>query len=349
MENNERQYQDYDEISLRELIEVLLKEKFVIAGITAIVIVLAAIYTLGILKPSYKSEALLTVSLEETVDTPYGTFELPFTTIDEYTHIVKNPVVIQRTLQDFAKEELRREGLLKKINVELIKDTNSFRIKAEYGSPEEAYNLATLHVKNYLNHMEILFRRAAVEEFYNDSLTQKSSIAKLLIRNEENMKKTQELLEKTPKAINLENALISQADYALIYSSKGNVDLSRISGDKIISQELNPSYLKITEQMTNLEMEKNNLENSLLDIERNIIDLDEELVALNEYRDTYKTTNLKSGVSDSMKNLVTLVNRPEIETQKVSPRNALNLAIGGVLGLMLGVFFAFFKHYWHNS
>lgn len=349
MENKDRYHEDYDEISLRELIEVLLKEKFLIAGVAALVIILAAVYTLGVLKPSFKSEALLTVSLVDSVPTPYGEYNVPFSTIDEYIQVVKNPTVIQRTLKDFNDEELTREGLINKITVESIKGTNSFRIKIVNGSPEGAFNLANTHVNNYLNHLELLFRRAAAEEFYNSANTSKASTERALIRNEENMKKAQELLAKTPKAINLENALISEADYALIYSSKGNVDLSRISGDKIINQELNPSYLKIMEQITNLELEKNSLENTLLDIERNVADLEEELKALTEYRETYNTVNLKSGVSDAMKNLVTLVNRPEIETQKVAPRNALNLAIGGVLGLMLGVFIAFFKHYWQNS
>jgi len=349
MENNERYHEDYDEISLRELIEVLLKEKFLIIGITALVIVLAAVYTLGILKPTFKSEALLTVSLEESVPTPYGTYDLPFTTIDEYTQVIKNPAVIQRTLKDFNDEGLTREGLINIISVEAIEDTHSFRVKAEYGSPEEAYSLADIHVNNYLNHLEMLFRRAAVEEFYNSASTSMASIEKALVRNEENMIKAQELLAKTPKAINLENALISEADYALIYSSKGNVDLSSISGDKIINQELNPSYLKIMGQITDLEIERNNLENSLLNLERNVTDLEEELNFLAEYRETYDTTKMNTGVSNAMKNLVTIVNRPEVETQKVAPRNALNLAIGGVLGLMLGVFVAFFKHYWQNS
>ena len=349
MENNQRYNNDYDEISLRELIEVLLKEKLLIIGITALVIILGAVYTLGILKPAYKSEAFLTVSLKESVSTPYGEYELPFTTLEEYVQVLKNPIVIQRTLKDYGDESLTREKLLNIISTEIIKGTNSFKVKLQNGSPQSAYNIANIHVNNYLNHLELLFRRAAAEKFYNDASTNKLSIEKALIRNEENMVKAVELLAKTPKAINLENALISKADYALIYSSKGNVDLSKISGDKIISQELNPSYLKVIENITNLDLEKNSLENSLLNLERNKIELEQELEAVNEYRENYSIVKFKPGVSDSMKNIVTLVGRPELESQKVSPRNALNLAIAGVLGLMIGVFVAFFKNYWQNN
>jgi succinoglycan biosynthesis transport protein ExoP len=33
----------------------------------------------------------------------------------------------------------------------------------------------------------------------------------------------------------------------------------------------------------------------------------------------------------------------------VQPRKMLNMAVAGVLGLMIGVFLAFFLHYWETS
>jgi len=64
-QNNET-YRE-DEISLRELIEALLKEKVLIAIITVGVLILAALYTLVVLKPVYESETMVTIDLRENI------------------------------------------------------------------------------------------------------------------------------------------------------------------------------------------------------------------------------------------------------------------------------------------
>ncbi|HMM70395.1 MAG TPA: Wzz/FepE/Etk N-terminal domain-containing protein, partial [Gudongella oleilytica] len=53
---------NYDEISLRELIEALLRQKKLIAVITAAAIALAGIYSFIILKPTYEASMLLMTS-----------------------------------------------------------------------------------------------------------------------------------------------------------------------------------------------------------------------------------------------------------------------------------------------
>lgn len=46
---------------------------------------------------------------------------------------------------------------------------------------------------------------------------------------------------------------------------------------------------------------------------------------------------------------VYLPSPPVAPTQKTSPSNALNTAIGLVLGGMLGVFIALFQEYWYKD
>lgn len=351
MDNNEKNgsYQYEDEISLRELIETLLKEKFLIIGVMIAVILLAGIYTFGVLKPSYESRATILVNFNETVNTIFGDYEVPLTAIDEYLEMLRNSFVLQRTLDDYGDSALTRKTILDNMNTELINGANTFRLTMSAGTPEDAHELTTIYVDNYMSHLKIFVREMAVADFYNDANSSLLRYERELERNEDNMDSTLELLQNTPKVLTLENALISQAAYALIMASRGEVDLSAIQGDKIISQELNPTYLKLMSQTTDLNMEKNRLENEIVMTERVVTELERELEDLEHYRQTLSTNHFAPEIFASMKNLVTIVDRPEVEPGKVTPRNTLNLAIGALLGLMLGLFVALFKNYWQNS
>lgn len=46
---------------------------------------------------------------------------------------------------------------------------------------------------------------------------------------------------------------------------------------------------------------------------------------------------------------ISQVTRPEMPVKPVGPRRMLNIAIGLILGMMLGVFVVFFREYWKNS
>jgi len=346
----DRQNSNYneDELDLRELIEALLKEKYIIIGITAAALILAAIYTLGMLQPSYESSSTIMVNLQEEVNTPYGSYKLPMSTMDEYQLVLSHPYAVQKTIKNYG-GELTRQGVLNRMNVTSIQDTGAFHLHFSGGSPEEAYRLNRIHLDSYLTQVEMMLRRMAVEHFYNEYNTQSVNLRKDLLSLEEDRVKLQALIADTPMVLNLENALISEAEYALIASSIQGLDLSELEGDKIINQELNPSFLQLHEQLTEKALEASSLEVKIQTLEADLVELEEELNALRTYQETLNTDHFQGSVSDSMRNIVTVVNPPEMEEEKVGPRNSLNLAIGTVLGLMLGVFTAFFKHYWEST
>jgi len=244
--------------------------------------------------------------------------------------------------------ELTRENLTKRITLSGSEDQH-FTIKATGGSPEEAYELLTVHLDSYREQMEMMLRRMAVDQFVHEKTTTVIAQEKSLAQIEEDLANTEMLMENKERVFHLENALISASDYALFYASIGEMDLSEIQGDKIITQTLNPTYLKLLDNMTELQIAydqtTSRLNRTLSDLEA----LEQERAQLTQYASNRQQAFESTGNFEDFKNVITVINRPEIKVGKVAPRNALNLAIGGILGLMMGVFIAFFKYYWQNS
>lgn len=46
---------------------------------------------------------------------------------------------------------------------------------------------------------------------------------------------------------------------------------------------------------------------------------------------------------------INIISQSPVPMKPVAPRKMLNVAIAGVLGLMVGVFIVFFKDYWEKS
>ena len=349
MEDNYRIYQESDEISLRELIEVLLKEWKLIARISLGMLILAGIVTFVFLKPTYESQALFSVYLTEEIDTPYGTYEVPLKSVSEYSEVVTGPVAIQETLKAMPDKDMTAEDLMERLTVEPIKDTEAFRMIATGSTPEEAYQLATIHGESYFTAIEMIMKRMIIEHFYNSKLTQKTIDNKSLETNKQALEEMRTLLEETPKGIPLESALITRADEALLLGARAGVDFQDLQGEKVLSEEINPGYVRLLELITELEIANKNLETSLKCIEEDIETLNKDNMAIEHFRATQSTDQFSLGLSESTRNLLTMVNRPAVDTNKVSPRSILNLAIGLFLGLMMGVFVAFFKAYWQSK
>ncbi len=336
-----------DEISIKELIQVLLKEKKLIGLISMGVLLCASIFTFLVLSPTYESGALITLNLEEELDTPYGSYAMLIREVREYTELVDNPQVIQRTLQELG-GDLTRQNYLDSINTESLKDTNSFRLTASGGSPEEAYELASASVDSYLEIVEVLHRKMLSQHFLHTTADSIKELNNAIEDNDIQMQKTRELLEQAPMTFDLKSALLSQAEFSLWLTAEEGMDITDLGGDTIVSQELNPTYLKILDMIANLEMTKINLEKQLAEAVRDHQELDAELLGIAQYEETLSAEDLYDGQLTATKNMVSVVSSPEINMQKVGPKNGMNLAIGLVLGVMLGVFVAFFKHYWQQ-
>ncbi|WP_054754515.1 YveK family protein [Piscibacillus salipiscarius] len=92
------------EISLREIIETLWKGKWIIASITAIAVLLAALYSFVMVIPTYESKSSVIIN---NTDLPIGSlteYTNNSTSRDVVVEVMKSPEVLQSTIEELKLE-----------------------------------------------------------------------------------------------------------------------------------------------------------------------------------------------------------------------------------------------------
>ena len=156
--------QAMEEISLRELIEILIKRKNLIAITTAIAILAAGVLSFLVIKPTYEAEMILmpsdaiegmgntdmknTGNVENMLD---AISKYPTMNIETYRQQIKTPAVMDKTIKDLnLEEEYTIETLSDKIILETIKDTKLIRIKKVSEDPEKAATIVNKVGENFI-------------------------------------------------------------------------------------------------------------------------------------------------------------------------------------------------------
>ncbi|MDX9916804.1 MAG: Wzz/FepE/Etk N-terminal domain-containing protein [Gudongella sp.] len=132
--------EQFDEISLRELIETLIKQKKLIAAITAAAVILTMIYSFVILKPTYEANMLLMTSDTAISGVNGGTSSIdkmldsitdsPSMNVETYRQQIISPEVMRKTIDTLnLGDQYSIRTLRNKISIETIKDTKLISIK----------------------------------------------------------------------------------------------------------------------------------------------------------------------------------------------------------------------------
>ena len=135
-----------EEIELRELIEILIKGKKLIAIITIAAILVAGVYSFLILKPTYKAQMVLMTSNLGNVDKNTNIdpssvdklldaiSQLPSMNRETYRQQIKLPEVISKTIEDLnLQDKYSVSDLASRIELETIDNTQMITIMMESG------------------------------------------------------------------------------------------------------------------------------------------------------------------------------------------------------------------------
>ncbi|MDF2802091.1 MAG: hypothetical protein K0S61_1994 [Anaerocolumna sp.] len=167
--------ESYDELSLREIIEVLLKGWRLIAIITAISLLFSGIFSFFIQEPVYEAKTILMASFatEKLTNIPANTEDIagildtiaayPTMTIQTYKEQIKSSKILQQVINELNldKYEINRTKLRKMVELETIKDTNLIAVKVTHKDPKLAVDIANTLAKEFTYSITDMTRQQA--------------------------------------------------------------------------------------------------------------------------------------------------------------------------------------------
>lgn len=392
--------QGMEEISLRELIEVLLKRKTIIASITLISILITGILSFFILDPVYETKMVLMASnfsekLQsqqlngEAIDNILNTIsQYPQVTLETYRQQITAPRVMKKTIEDLGLEEdYDIETLAKDIQLETIKDTNLISIKMKHKDPKQAAEIVNKVGENFMTFVSV----KAKEQATRASAYVETQMAKEKEKLDEALVELKQFLSQPKGVSELSNELNARLSQVTEYKTKRtDLEIQREglrasievaekvapNTDRIIikpSAQGNANSIMVENSVQSLQIDLAQVESNIKTIQEKIEEtqkLIEELqVELEEKRHEERLLNQKVNIAQDTFDAfvkkyeelrvtessqigdatIIVVSRAYPSTRPIAPRKALNLAISAVLGLMIGVFVAFFMEYWIST
>lgn len=384
-----------EEISLRELLEILIKRKNLIAVITAISILVAGIASFFVIKPTYEAKMVLMASnaIEKIIDqNGNGTIDkmldamtqYPTMNIETYRQQIKTPAVLEKTIKDLnLEEEYNIDTLADKITLETIKDTQLITIKKTSHDPEKAAKVVNKVGENFIE----VFSQNLKERATSSSKYVATQLEVEKKNYDEALVELKELLSQPRGASELNLELNGKLQQITEYKTdlndlsirreglKASIDTASKtpSSGSSITLNQNTGKILIDNSERTLKIELADIEASIIAIEAKIVEIQDDIENLQiEYQDRSHKESIANQKVNIAKNTYdsfvkkyeelrvkessqigeasfTIISKAYPSTRPVAPRKALNVAISAVLGLMAGVFAAFFIEYWNST
>lgn len=387
-----------EEISLKELIEILIKRKKVIALITAAAMIIAVLYSFVIQKPVYEAKMVMMASnLGKQINSSEGIASVdvlldtmsqyPDMNLETYRQQITAPEVLKKTIQDLGLEdEYRPSVLADRITLETIKDTQLITIKMKHGDSEKAATIVNTLGNNFISFVtEKSQERLAKTSEYVDTQMEVERT-----KYEGSLLELKNILSQPKGAVEL--GLELDSNYNQITEFKSTLNQLEVKrdgltkaieegekfpknkGSMIVKPNLGENFnISFDDSNKVMKIDLAETEGRMASIEKQIDELQKSIEEIQaEYQDKkYKEDIAKQKVAISKKTYESFVAKYEElkvsenaklgelsiniissaypTTRPVGPRKALNLAIATVLGLMIGVFYAFFREYWEES
>lgn len=172
-----------DEINLRDLIEVVLRGKWIIALVTAVAVGVSGILSWFVITPVYQARVRLMVAFPARQQAPAvpdgGLNEIlralssyPDLSIESYRQQIKNPALLQQVVEQLNLPMSRRQ-LEAAVDVQVLKDTNLVEIVVSDASPERAAQIANKLAELFSKNMS----RVATMRFQNSVRTIEAQMA----------------------------------------------------------------------------------------------------------------------------------------------------------------------------
>jgi len=239
-----------EELSLIEIIQILLRGKKIIAIVTLVFIIFSLIVSFFILDPVYEAQTMLMISpitnvTTKEADNTFGELvsalsQYPQMTIDTYREQVKAPSVLQYIKNELGWQDAPLSYIASKISVRAIEKTNLITISVKDKDPELAAKIANLLSERFT-------------EFVSETNKKQAESSARFIKEQmeiekENMEKSSEKLKeflskpRGPEELNLElESKLEQitqfkTDLAQLKIDESSIRASLIKGQNLLKE-----------------------------------------------------------------------------------------------------------------
>lgn len=310
-----------EELSLRELIEIILEKKKFIAIVTAACMAISAIVSIFILKPvyetkevysidpvKYKSSIVITspsiiadnLEIVEEARKLDNKMLAPLISQVQYPDFSINKIVNEMSSPQFINEVLKIQGLnnedydyQKNIKVSLDTKTNLISVSVKYENSKKALEIKDTIIK----HLPVYL----------------SNIAKEQLNRESN--KLNDLANSEVKSLEGQTKNLNQ----FISEIGGSNKINELTG----SQKTKYENLKYSILLSNQAIDSYKLINKELDI--------------------MKLQNVENLLN------IRVISQDKLPLKPTSPKKVINITIAGILGFMISIFYVLFLKYWNES
>lgn len=328
-----------EEISLRELIEILIKRKIIIIGITIVSILLSTIVSFLILEPVYETRMVLMASqfsdriqstekIGEGIDGILNSLsQYPTMTLETYRQQITAPRVMRETIAQLGlEEEYDVASLAEAITLETIKDTNLISIKMQHTDPEKAAQIVNKVGENFV-------------VFVADKAKENATTSSVYVESQMAIEKEK-----------LDAALEELKEF-----------LSQPRGVSELSREMEARLQQITDyktKLTDLEIRQKALKSSILVAEQEAKDTNRILLKNQDNQDTMQLTiedtatllkielaEVESNIANIKETLITLQGEIEETQVEIQDKKHQERLVNQKVNIAQNTYDAFVKKY----
>ncbi len=349
MQEKNNQY-DYDEISLKELIMSIWSERKLISLITAGCLLISIIYTFFIASPVYESTSELMIKTPTTVATRFGTYEFPSQNINDYIQYIYSNDVMDRVIKK-ENLDMTRAGLKSAVKIEYDakSESNSFKVAVSMDDASLAKQVNDDLLEQYLESIRITYKRNALEDFITNYEVSIDNLQESIKQQEILIKETKALMDTVKPIYTLQKALFADPKSAAAYADQLNLDLASLSEHVMTEEYVNNNYFTLEAKYLDMQSSLINSKEALVQKKAFYDELISERTLVNNATSNGESGKILNGRMDVFSQNISVISKAYEPQRPISPRKAMNLAIGLVLGLMAGTFAGFIRNYWKTN
>ncbi|WP_027087190.1 Wzz/FepE/Etk N-terminal domain-containing protein [Cohnella panacarvi] len=320
------------EISLRDVIEVIIKQKWTIIIVTFASILIAASLSLFVLSPKYETFSIVNIqsnSQDETIKTKF------------FTESIKSSVVLNALIE---KNELKNiytvTSLRKMFSLETTPDNSYIKLIVHGESPERITQISNMLAYE----LGILIETDDRSLIIGAAQKRLKELEKEIAIAKTKLSESQVQLEKIP-AVQREKQVLSNNELLRsVLQESANTDVKSSASLQMESEVINPAYTDMQKVVAEASIALNLLLSEEEVLKQKVIENTSRVQEIQNKLASEKLSGNKTiRILDEM-NVITI--SPSIKPKvPVGPNIVLSVILAAVLGAMLSLVFVFLRNY----